>query len=182
MNKTGQVYSVSAHPNHQFSKTILEKIELVAGFGVKGDTHAGITVKHRSRVKKDPHQPNLRQVHFIHLELLEEVRQFGFNLQPADLGENITTWGLDLLSLPRCTHLHIGDQAVVEVTGLRNPCAQIDQFASGLLKHMIDINQNGQPVYKAGIMGVVLQGGQVAPQDSIRVELPSEPHQTLERV
>lgn len=178
----GAVVAVAQDDAHRFSKVARPGIRLLAGLGVQGDAHAGVTVKHRSRVRQDPSQPNLRQVHLIHAELFDEVATGGFAVQPGDLGENITTRGLDLLALPRGTRLHIGAEAVVEVTGLRNPCSQIDHFQPGLLKAVLDRTDDGQLIRKAGIMGIVLTGGAVMEGDEIEVELPPEPHVRLESV
>ncbi|RSS58597.1 MOSC domain-containing protein [Streptomyces sp. WAC01280] len=178
----GSVQTVSSNGTYTFTKPNREAITLLAGLGVEGDVHAGVTVKHRSRVARDPSQPNLRQVHLIHAELFEDVAGAGFEVAPGDLGENVTTRGIDLLGLPTGTRLHLGDQAVVEVTGLRNPCAQIDNFRHGLLKQVLGRDENGEVVRKAGIMGVVLVGGEVRPGDTIRAELPEGPHRPLEMV
>ncbi|GAA3895907.1 MOSC domain-containing protein [Streptomyces gulbargensis] len=176
------VLAVSSNGTYAFTKPNREAVTLLAGLGVEGDVHAGETVRHRSRVAQDPTQPNLRQVHLIHAELFEEVAGAGFEVGPGDLGENITTRGIDLLSLPTGTRLHLGEEAVVEVTGLRNPCVQIDHFRGGLLKQVLGRDDNGGVVRKAGIMSVVLTGGEVRPGDPIRVELPEGPHRPLERV
>lgn len=176
------VRSVSSNGEYSFTKPRRDRIALLAGLGVEGDVHAGVTVKHRSRVAKDPAQPNLRQVHLIHEELFAEVGRVGFAVAPGELGENITTVGIDLLGLPTGTLLRIGDDAVVEVTGLRNPCWQIDHFQHGLLKQVLGRDEAGDVVRKAGIMGVVRQGGVVRPCDAIEVELPPEPHRPLEKV
>jgi MOSC domain-containing protein YiiM len=149
---------------------------------VEGDVHAGVTVKHRSRMAQDPTQPNLRQVHLIHEELFAEVDEAGFRVAPGELGENITTSGIDLLGLPVGTVLRIGDDAVVEVTGLRNPCRQIDDFQNGLLKQVVGRDEAGNVVRKAGIMSAVRDGGVVRPGDMIKVELPDGPHRPLDRV
>ncbi|MFI9747725.1 MOSC domain-containing protein [Streptomyces sp. NPDC052494] len=178
----GSVQTVSSNGTYTFTKPNREAITLLAGLGVEGDVHAGVTVKHRSRVARDPSQPNLRQVHLIHAELFEDVAGAGFEVAPGDLGENVTTRGIDLLGLPTGTLLHLGDQAVVEVTGLRNPCAQIDNFRHGLLKQVLGRDENGEVVRKAGIMGIVLVGGEVRPGDTIRAELPEGPHRPLEMV
>ncbi|MFE5296770.1 MOSC domain-containing protein [Streptomyces sp. NPDC056632] len=178
----GTVTTVSSNGVYSFTKPNRESITLLAGLGVEGDVHAGVTVKHRSRVAKDPTVPNLRQVHLIHTELFDDVAGAGFEVSPGDLGENVTTRGIDLLGLPTGTRLHLGAEAVVEVTGLRNPCAQIDAFCHGLLKQVLGRDENGQVVRKAGIMSVVLAGGEVRPGDPIRVELPAEPHRPLEMV
>ncbi|MEU9011860.1 MOSC domain-containing protein [Streptomyces sp. NPDC048479] len=159
-----------------------DSITLLAGLGVEGDVHAGLTVKHRSRIAQDPTRPNLRQVHLIHQELFEEVRAAGFEVGPGDLGENITTSGIDLLALPTGTVLRLGEEAVVEVTGLRNPCLQIDTFQDGLLKQVVGRDEAGDIVHKAGIMSIVRAGGVVKPGDTIAVELPDGPHRPLERV
>lgn len=176
------VVAVSRDGEHRFSKPNTDEIELVAGIGVAGDAHAGVTVQHLSRVAADPTQPNLRQVHLIHAELHDEVRELGFEVAPGELGENITTRGLDLLSLPRGTVLRIGGQAAVEVTGLRNPCAQIDGLRPGLLKQVVHRDEAGNLIRRAGIMSVVLAGGPVRPGDTVTVELPPEPHEPLDRV
>ncbi|MFJ6348071.1 MOSC domain-containing protein [Streptomyces sp. NPDC092046] len=176
------VTTVSSNGVYSFTKPNRESITLLAGLGVEGDVHAGVTVKHRSRVAKDPAVPNLRQVHLIHAELFEDVALAGFEVTPGALGENVTTRGIDLLGLPTGTRLHLGAEAVVEVTGLRNPCAQIDNYRHGLLKQVLGRDEEGRIVRKAGIMSVVLTGGEVRPGDTIRVELPAEPHRALEMV
>src|SRR3954447_7006121 len=179
---SGVVLAVSRSPTHTFSKPNLPSIRLVAGLGVAGDAHAGVTVKHRSRVAADPTQPNLRQIHLIQAELFDELREQGFEVGPGQLGENVTTRGVDLLALPRGAQLRLGPDAVVEVTGLRNPCAQIDEFMPGLLKAVLHRAPDGSLVRKAGIMGVVIAGGAVAPGDVVAVELPDGPHEPLDRV
>jgi MOSC domain-containing protein YiiM len=173
------VVAVSLRRGHHFSKTPGLSIRLLKNLGVAGDAHMGETVKHRSRVRKDPTQPNLRQVHLIHAELFDELRSKGFRVQPGDLGENVTTSGLDLLALPAGTRLHLGLTAVVEVTGLRNPCIQIESFQKGLMAATLDKDADGNLIRKAGIMGIVLNDGDVRPGDVIGVELPAEPHQPL---
>jgi MOSC domain-containing protein YiiM len=182
MENTGVVIAVSLSGTHSFSKKAADRIRLVAGIGVDGDAHAGETVKHRSRVAVDPTQPNLRQVHLIHAELHEELRAAGFTVLPSDMGENITTRGINLLGLPTGARLHLGAEAVVEVKGLRNPCAQLDHFLPGLMAAVLSRDENGKLIRKAGIMGVVLNGGIVQPGDMIRAELPPEPHVALDRV
>ena len=176
------VVAVARSDRHTFSKDTDTAIRLLAGLGVEGDAHAGETVKHRSRVAADPTQPNLRQVHLVHAELFEELGERGFAVAPGDIGENVTTRGVALLALPTGTRLHLGGTAVVEVTGLRNPCAQLDSFQPGLMAAVLDRDAAGRLVRKAGIMGVVLMGGEVRPGDPIRVTLPPEPHRPLERV
>lgn len=178
----GTVVGVASDGTHRFSKVPRPVIRLLAGLGVEGDAHAGVTVQHRSRVRADPTLPNLRQVHLIHAELLDDVAAQGFTVKPADLGENVTTRGLDLLGLPRGTRLHVGSDVVVVVTGLRNPCAQIDAFQPGLLRAVVGQDEDGGPVLRAGIMGVVERGGEVRPGDAVRVEWPPEPHERLRRV
>lgn len=182
INEQATVVAVSRDGDHQFSKPQTQEILLLAGLGVHGDAHAGTTVRHRSRVAADPTQPNLRQVHLIHAELFAELDARGFAVHPGQLGENITTRNLDLLALPCGTQLRIGPKAVVEVTGLRNPCAQINAFQPGLLNAVLGRDGNGEVVRKAGIMGIVVTGGRVAPGDGIVVCLPAEPHHALERV
>lgn len=167
---------------HRFSKTAVEQIVLLPGLGVEADAHRGVTVQHRSRVVVDPTQPNLRQVHLIGTELFAEVAEYGYQVEPGQLGENVTTAGLDLLGLPRGTRLHLGEAAVIELTGLRNPCQQINGFRAGLLKHVLTTDESGEPVRRAGVMSVVLAGGVVRPGDMITIHLPPTPHQPLERV
>jgi MOSC domain-containing protein YiiM len=178
----GVVVAVSLRAGHHFSKTPSLGIRLLTGLGVAGDAHMGTTVKHRSRVRKDPTQPNLRQVHLIHAELFDELRSKGFAVKPGELGENITTSGIDLLELPAGTRLHLGDSAVVEITGLRNPCVQIDDFQQGLMAATLDHDADGNLVRKAGIMSVVIRDGDVRPGDAIGVELPGAPHRRLQPV
>lgn len=178
----GIVKSLSRSLEHNFSKELCEQLNLLEGLGVEGDAHCGKTVKHRSRVAADPSQPNLRQVHLIHAELLEEVGEKGFKVFPGDMGENILTEGIDILSLPKGTLLFIGEVAQVEVTGLRNPCGQIDHFQKGLLEAVLGKDSQGNVVKKSGIMGVVSNGGTIRKGDVIRVKLPPEPHTPLDRV
>ena len=169
---TATIISVAAHATHTFTKPRTARIRLLAGLGVEGDAHCGPTVKHRSRVAKDPTQPNLRQVHLIHAELFDELASLGFAVKAGDLGENVTTRGIDLLALPRGTRLHLGAQAIVEVTGLRNPCWQIDAFQDGLMQACLGRDAAGHIIRKTGVMSVVIAGGEVAPGDAIRVVLP----------
>lgn len=176
------VIKVSRDGEHRFSKVPVGRVTLLAGLGVAQDAHAGVTVQHRSRVAADPTQPNLRQVHLMHAELFDELRDQGFDVHPGQLGENITTRGVDLLALGRGTRLRLGADAVVEVTGLRNPCAQIDAFMPGLLKAVVHRTEDGTLVRKAGIMGVVSVGGDVAAGDLITVEPPHGAHEPLDRV
>lgn len=176
------VLSVSRQQTHKFTKEVVEVIDIVANLGVVGDAHAGVTVKHRSRVAVDPTQPNLRQVHLIQGELFDELHEGGLDVCPGDLGENILTKGIALLDLPKGTVLRIGPEVALRVTGLRNPCAQIENFKPGLLKAVLGRDENGTVVRKAGIMSIVLEGGTVRPGDSIQVELPPLPHEALERV
>ena len=176
------VTAVSRSARHRFSKDEEDCIVLHAGLGVDGDAHAGVTVKHRSRVRRDPSQPNLRQVHLMHSELHDELRSAGFPVGSGDLGENVTTRWVDLLALPAGTLLRLGSSAVVEVTGLRNPCVQIDRFAPGLLARVVGRDVDGAVVRRAGIMAVVVEGGQVRPGDRVGIELPRPPHRPLEVV
>lgn len=176
------VIAVCLSPSHGFSKVAVDSIELVAGLGVDGDAHAGVTVKHRSRVAVDPTQPNLRQVHLIHAELIDELTARGFDVFPGAMGENITTRHIDLLGLPVGARLSIGGSAIVEITGLRNPCAQLDGYQQGLTAAVLDKAADGTLIRKAGIMGIVVAGGEVRPGDSIRIDLPPLPHRALERV
>ena len=176
------VAAVSRSQTYTFSKPNAESITLLAGLGVEGDVHSGVTVKHRSRMQRDPTQPNLRQVHLIHAELLDDVRAKGHDVSPGRLGENVTTRGIDLLGLPTGTLLRLGADAVIEVTGLRNPCLQIDGFSDGLLKEVLGKDADGHVVRKGGVMSVVIIGGIVRPDDPIAVELPDGPHRPLQPV
>lgn len=176
------VVAVNREREHLFAKPSSAAITLLTGVGVQGDAHAGETVQHRSRVAADPSQPNLRQVHLIHAELLEELHGQGYSIGPGQLGENVTTRGLNLLALPRGTRLRLGAAAVVEVTGLRNPCAQINAFRAGLLRAVLTHDEDGRLVRKAGIMSIVVHGGLVRPGDAITVDLPPAPHQALKPV
>lgn len=178
----GVVVAVSRSADHTFSKLLEPSVLLVAGLGVDGDAHQGTLVKHRSRVRRDPTQPNLRQVHLIHAELHDELNSAGFHVAPGQMGENITTRGVDLLALPTATRLVLGDQCVVELTGLRNPCLQLDQFQTGLMAAVLDHDEDGQLVRKAGVMAVVLTGGVVRPGDPVVIDLPPPPHQPLRPV
>ena len=175
----GVVIAVSRSPTHTLSKPTAAGIRLLAGLGVEGDAHMGETVRHRSRVARDPSQPNLRQVHLIHGELFDELRAAGFAVSAGRMGENVTTRGVDLLGLPAGARLHLGNTAVVEVTGLRNPCAQLDRLQPGLMAATLGRDERGGLVRKAGVMGVVVAGGEVRPGDPIRIELPAGPHRSL---
>lgn len=177
------VLAVHRSHDHSFSKFAEDAITLVAGLGVQGDAHAGEKVQHRSRMAKDPDQPNLRQVHLIHAELFDELMERDHPVFPGEMGENITTRGLDLLALPTGARLRIGEGgAVVEVTGLRNPCSQIDRFQKGLMHAVLDKDAQGRPVRKAGVMGVVVSGGEVRAGDDIRVEPPAGEPRPLQPV
>jgi MOSC domain-containing protein YiiM len=178
----GQVIAVSRHASYNFSKPNAASITLVAGLGVEGDIHAGVTVRHRSRVAKDPSVPNLRQVHLIQAELFDELATKGFTIAPGAIGENVTTSGFDLLGLPQGALMRLGANALVRVTGLRNPCLQLDRFAPGLMAATLDRTPDGKLVRKAGIMAVVLEGGEVSPGDAITVTLPEGPKLPLEPV
>ena len=176
---TGIVTAVSRSATHTFSKATQASLRLLPGLGIEDDAHMGVTVKHRSRVARDPNQPNLRQVHLIHAELFDELRAAGFAVSVGQIGENVTTRGIDLLGLPSGTRLYLGDTAAVEVTGLRNPCYQLDDFQPGLMEATLGRDEQGRLIRKAGVMGIVLAGGTVRPDDPIRVELPPEPRRPL---
>jgi MOSC domain-containing protein YiiM len=173
---------VSRAADHSFSKANYDVIRLLAGLGVEGDAHAGRTVQHLSRVARNPTAPNLRQVHLIHAELHSELSARGFGVQPGDMGENVTTRGVDLLALPTGARLRLGDDAVVEITGLRNPCVQLDRFQGGLMGAVLDRDADGKLIRKAGVMAVVLASGDVRVGDAISLELPPRPRQPLDRV
>ncbi len=176
------VIAVGSSAAHAFSKDMGTAITLLAGLGVEGDAHCGVTVKHRSRVARDPTQPNLRQVHLMHAELFDELAVKGYRVWPGQMGENITTRGIPLLALPVGAELHIGASAVVRLTGLRNPCTQLDKFRPGLMSAVLEHGPNGKLVRKAGVMSIVVAGGVVRPSDAIGVELPGGPHRALEPV
>ncbi len=173
------VVAVSRSAGHTFSKPNEMFVRLIEGIGVEGDAHSGTTVKHRSRVRQDPAQPNLRQVHLIHAELIDELRDAGYDVAPGRMGENVTTRGIDLLGLPRGARLRLGAEAVIEITGLRNPCSQLDGYQSGLMAATLDRDGEGNLVRKAGVMAIVITGGLVRPGDPIAVELPAGVHEAL---
>lgn len=181
VDREATVVAVSASAEHTFGKINRQSIRLVEGRGVEGDAHSGATVRHRSRVAQDPSQPNLRQVHLIHSELFDELRTKGFEVAPGEIGENITTRGIDLLGLPAGALLHIGE-ATIEITGLRNPCHQLDRFQQGLMAATLDRDAEGNLVRKAGIMGIVRSGGVISPGERITIVLPEGEHRPLERV
>lgn len=177
--QAGTVVAVSRDDKHRFSKPVVPSIRLVAGYGIEGDSHAGATTQHRYLIRTDPTRPNLTQVHLVRSELLAELAAEGFEVSPGQLGENITTAGIDLLALPQGTRLHLGDDAVVEVTGMRDPCSMIDKFRSGLKKTLKHTDDAGRVVRRAGIMGVVVADGTVLPGDELRVELPASEQRPL---
>ena len=177
-----KVIAVASDHGHKFSKPVRESIRLIAGLGVEGDAHFGEKVQHLSRVRRDPDSPNLRQVHLIQAELHDELRAKGFRVEPGAMGENITTRGVDLLGLPSNARLHIGHEAIVEVKGLRNPCVQLDGLQQGLMQATLDRDADGNLIRKAGVMAIVIAGGEVKPGDAIRLELPDGPQLKLEPV
>ena len=180
--KNGKVIALSKSKSHTFNKFNCEKITLLKGLGVEDDAHMGKTVKHRYIVAKNPTQPNLRQVHLIHSELFEELSKNGFLVREGEMGENITTVDIDLLNLPKDTILKIGAESEIMVTGLRNPCNQINSIKKGLLKSVLYKDENGNLIRKAGIMGIVLKGGEICVGDIITIQLPEKPHTKLEIV
>ena len=173
------VVAVSRSPTHTMAKQTYDSIRLLAGLGVEGDAHLGETVRHRSRVARDPTQPNLRQVHLLHAELLDELREKGYAVTPGRIGENVTTRGIALLDLPRGTRLRLGTSATIEITGLRNPCAQLEDIQKGLMAATLDRDAEGNLIRKAGVMAIVLAGGEVQAGDPIEVTLPPEPQERL---
>ena len=177
-----QVLAVSANATHTFSKVSVDGITLLTGLGVEGDAHCGVTVKHRSRVAQNPDQPNLRQVHLIHRELFDELAPKGYSVRPGQLGENITTEGVDLLALPVDTELHIGATVQLRLTGLRNPCRQLDQFQPGLMAAVLDRTPEGKLIRKAGVMAIVHRDGVVRSGDALRAEPPKGPHLSLQPI
>ncbi|NEX20706.1 MOSC domain-containing protein [Thiorhodococcus mannitoliphagus] len=177
---TAIVIAVASSERHSFSKQTRPSIRLLAGLGVEGDAHCGATVQHRSHARRDPARPNLRQVHLVQSELFEALAARGFAIDPGGMGENITTRGIDLLSLPQGTELTVGAQVVIQLTGLRSPCAQLDAYRPGLMAAVLDHDPDGRLIHKAGVMGVVVNGGTLAVGDAIRVRLPAEPYHGLE--
>lgn len=174
---------MSLRAAHGIGKEPVDVIRLVEGLGVEGDAHLGERVQHRSRVRRDPTQPNLRQVHLIHGELFAELAAAGFRgLRPGQMGENVTTRGIDLLGLPAGARLRLGDEAVVEVTGTRNPCKQLEEIQAGLMAATLDRGADGEVVRRAGVMGVVVRGGEVRAGDAIVVQLPAAERRALEPV
>jgi MOSC domain-containing protein YiiM len=178
----GIVVAVHSSKTHRFSKQPQDSITLLAGLGVQGDAHAGKTIQHLSRIRIDPTQPNLRQVHLIHAELHDELLQSGFAVGPGDMGENVTLRGVDLLALPTATRLHLGASAIVELTGLRNPCVQLDRFQPGLTAATLDRDEDGKVIRKAGVMSIVIAGGELRPGDPVEIRLPPQPHRPLDKV
>jgi len=172
------VLAVHCNGKHAFSKPPRDAIRLIGNWGVEGDAHAGATDQHLYHIRRFGEQPNLRQVHLIHAELFDEVLTKGHAVLPGQLGENISTRNVDLLGLPQGARLHIGAEAVVELTGLRNPCRQIDEFQPGLRSHLVERTAAGV-VRRGGVMSIVVKGGMVRRGDRIEVELPQTPHSPL---
>lgn len=179
---SGFVVGVSRDSEHRFSKAAVDSIRVIEGFGVEGDAHAGKTIQHLHPMRLDPTRPNLRQVHLIQFELYDELRDLGYDVSPGQLGENVTTRGVDLLALPQRTRLQVGPDAVLEVTGLRSPCHQINDFRPSLLKQVIHTEEDGTVVRRTGVMSIVLTGGPIRPDDTITVVLPDGDHTPLEVV
>ena len=182
MSMSGHIIALHRNQTHGFSKQTVPTLNVLQGLGIEGDAHCGATVKHRSRVAANPDQPNLRQVHLLATETIDEISAGGFRFMPGDVGENITTHGIDLINLPRHTRLYIGSNVILSITGLRNPCVQLDSFQAGLTQAFLGRKNDGSLLRKAGVMAIVLEGGLIAQGDEIRVELPSRPHLILERV
>jgi MOSC domain-containing protein YiiM len=178
----GLVASVSSSATHTMRKPARASIRLLPGLGVERDAHAGKTVQHRSRLERTPEAPNLRQVHLLHAELHEELAAAGLAVSPGNMGENVTTRGVDLLALPVGTRIRLGQDAVVELTGLRNPCAQLDGLRPGLMAACLERDATGALVRKAGVMAIVVAAGDVRPGDAIAVELPAGEPRPLEPV
>ena len=174
-----EVLAVHRSPIHALRKDTQPSIRLLTGLGVEGDAHCGATVQHVYAARKTPALPNLRQVHLIHAELHTELAEQGFDIPAGAMGENITTQGLDLLGLPRGARLHLGQEAIVELTGLRDPCSLLERLKPGLIAATLGRDAQGQVLRKAGVMGIVVQGGEVRAGDAVIVELPLEPHHAL---
>lgn len=178
----GTVLAVNRSAKHTLQKPSEPEVMLLAGLGIEGDAHMGVTVKHRSRVARDPTKPNLRQVHFIHAELHEEIAAKGFKVLPGQMGENITTSGIEVLKLPKGTLMQLGDAAVVEITGLRSPCKQLNSIQAGLMEAVLDRDDEGNLIRKSGVFGIVIEGGIVRQGDRIVCTLPSGEQLPLEPV
>lgn len=179
---TPTILALSRDERHAFSKPLRQELRLIAGRGVEGDAHFGQLVQHLSRMKQNPQAPNLRQVHLIHAELLDELAGKGFAVGPGQLGENVLTRGIDLLGLSRGTRLRLGSQALIEITGLRNPCKQIDGLAPGLMQATLDYAADGSLIRKCGVMAVVVEDGTVHVGDGIELESVPLAHEPLEPV
>jgi MOSC domain-containing protein YiiM len=177
-SKESSVVAVHRKEEYGVFKEIQESVHLVKGFGVQGDAHMGTLVQHRYNKKQNPNQPNLRQVHLIQAELFDDLKELGLIVKPGEMGENITTRNIDIINLPLDTKLHLGDSAILQLTGLREPCGQLNTVQKGLKNAVLD--ESGKS--RVGVMSVVLRGGAVKADDLIRVELPSEPHQDLQPV
>lgn len=167
---TPTIIGLACDSEHRFSKRPCATLRLIAGLGVEGDAHVGVLVQHLSRMAKQPTAPNLRQVHLIHAELFDELAVAGFSVGPAQLGENVTTRAFDLLGLSQGTRLKLGAEAVIEITGLRNPCHQINGLAPGLMQAVLDYAADGSLIRKSGVMAVVITGGLVAVGDGIQLQ------------
>lgn len=176
------VESLAQSATYTFHKQPVARARFLEGMGLEGDVHSGRTVKHRSRVAADPSQPNLRQVHLIHGELLDELQEAGYSVGPGRLGENVLTRGVDLLGLSTGTHLRLGNEVVVEVTGLRNPCVQLESIGPNLLKRLAYRDDQGTLIRRAGVMATVVKAGEVNQGDEIQVDVPDGPHRPLQKV
>jgi MOSC domain-containing protein YiiM len=174
------VVAVSRSPKHTVAKAVVSSIVLRAGLGVEDDAHSGVTVQHRYDRRHDPQRPNLRQVHLIAAELLDELHTAGSSATPGELGENITTRGIDLAALPAGTLLQIGP-AQLELTGLRHPCALIERVRPGLRK-AVTMQRNGTEALRHGVMAIVRVGGEIRPGDRIAIRVPDPPHRALPHV
>lgn len=181
MNRA-MVESVHRSESHDFTKATVEEVVLVAGVGIEGDAHAGATVQHVSRKKKDADRPNLRQVHLVSAELHEELVADGFDLDHGGFGENLVTRGIALGDLPVGTTLALGDDAIIVLTGLRDPCAQIDRHREGLRAAVAFDPGEGPKLFRDGAMAMVVRGGVVRTGDPIGVALPPEPHHPMRKV
>jgi len=180
--KKAQVFAVCLSPTHSMAKPVVDSVTLIKGIGVEGDAHSGKKVKHIYIAKRKPNKPNLRQVHLIHTELHDELSEKGFSVSAGQMGENITTKGIDLLNLPQDTILKIGDSSVILITGLREPCHQLNGVENGLMKAVLGKDENGGLIRKSGVMAVVLEGGEVKAGDEILMEFPDKPFEKLGRV
>lgn len=168
----GKVIAVCCNPEPGLPKPVVDTVHLIENWGVEGDYHAGPLVRHRYLAKKDPTKPNMRQVLLMDAVVFADLAQNDIHIGPGMMGENITIEGLAVMQLAVGTRLAIGS-AVVEVTERRSPCYQLNGIDPRLLKAVVT-KQDGQAIFKAGIMTRILQGGWVRAGDLVKVLSPAD--------